>query len=170
MTRRADGVLGWLQAPWGWIESLSAATQDRLVGFGLALPSGLVLAIARMLTPDPAGMGTHRQLGLGGCAILTTTGVPCPMCGMTTTFSHLAHLEPAQAAATQPFGLVLFACTVAAFSIGVADLIRPRGRWRRALAWIDRHESAVAGSLLLGLVLGWAYKIIVVLDFLSKAG
>jgi len=170
VTRRADGVVAQLLAPWRWLESLTAATQDRLVGLALVVPSGVVLTIARLLTPDPGGMGTHRQLGLGGCAMLTTTGVPCPMCGMTTTFSHLAHLEPLQAALTQPFGLVLFACTVAGFSVGLADLIRPRGRWRRALSWVDRHEAAVAGSLLLGLVLGWAYKIVVVVDFLSKAG
>ncbi|RME21977.1 MAG: DUF2752 domain-containing protein [Deltaproteobacteria bacterium] len=149
---------------------MSPRLQDRLVGLGLALPAAAVLSVARILTPDPAGLGTHRQLGLGGCAMLTTTGIPCPMCGMTTTFSHLAHLEPIQAVLTQPFGVVLFAGTVGAFAVGMADLVLPRGRWRRVLAWVDRHELAVAGSLLLGLVLGWAYKIAVTAEILSGVG
>ncbi len=166
MSRLVEGVL----APVRWFEALTTRTQDRLVGLALSLPSGIVLAIAGLLTPDPSGLGTHRQLGLGGCAMLTGTGVPCPMCGMTTTFTHLAHLQPVQGALNQPFGVVLFACTVAAFAVGLSDLAVPRGRWRRALGLVDRHEGKIAGGLLLGLVLGWLYKIAVVREILSGLG
>ncbi|MCB9777489.1 MAG: DUF2752 domain-containing protein [Alphaproteobacteria bacterium] len=155
-------------APLRWFEGLSPTLQDRLVGLGLALPSGVVLAIARSLTPDPAGMGTHRQLGLGGCAFLTATGVPCPMCGMTTTFTHMAHLSPLTALGTQPFGVVLFLCTVGAFALGGADLLLPAGRWRRVVSWVDRREGWIAGLLLLGLILGWAYKIALQPEILSR--
>ena len=46
-----------------------------------------VLATAAWLEPDPAGYGTHRQLGVSACGMMATTGVPCPTCGMTTAFS-----------------------------------------------------------------------------------
>jgi hypothetical protein len=162
-----DRVVAALVAPVRWFEALAPAVQDRMVGLTLALPSGLVLGIARWLQPDPSGMGTHQQLGLGGCAMLTGTGVPCPMCGMTTTFSHLAHLQPIQALFNQPFGVVLFLGTVVAFSVGLSDLAQPRGRWRRALAWIDQREGWIAGGLMAGLVLGWAYKVAMATGFLS---
>lgn len=149
-----------LLAPVRWFEGLAAATQDRLIGLGMALPTGVLLVVARSLDPDPAGMGTHKQLGLGGCAMLTGTGVPCPMCGMTTTFAHLADLHLVEGTLNQPFGLVLFLGTVFSFALGTSDLLMPRGRWRKVLAVVDRHEALVAGGLLVGLVAGWAYKIV----------
>lgn len=132
---------------------------DRLIGAVLFLPSATVLGIALALNPDPAGFGTHRQLGLGGCALLTLTGVPCPMCGMTTTFSHLAHGHLVAGFLNQPFGLVLFTGTVAAALIGASDLFAARGAWRVALRWLERREAWVAGTLLIGLASGWLYKV-----------
>lgn len=154
----ADDPSGVFARPVRWFQALGAAVQDRLVGLALALPSGAVLGTALWLSPDPAGVGTHRQLGLGGCTILTNFGVPCPMCGMTTTFTHLAHLEVVPGVLNQPFGLVLFSATVAAFAIGLSDLVLPRQRWRRVLAVVDRHEGKIAAGLLLGMFGGWAWK------------
>lgn len=148
-----------LHAPLRRFESLPVSLQDRLVGLLLSAPTGVVLAVARSLSPDPRGLGTHRQLGLGGCSMLTTTGVPCPMCGMTTSFAHMAHLGLVQALKTQPFGVVLFSATLGVFLIGAADLLLPRGRWRTALRWVEAREGWIAASLMLGLVLGWVYKI-----------
>jgi len=34
-------------------------------------------------------METHRQLGLPACTFKVVTGVPCPSCGMTTSFALL---------------------------------------------------------------------------------
>ncbi|MCK6502347.1 DUF2752 domain-containing protein [Myxococcota bacterium] len=160
-------VVAALVAPVRWFEGLAPTLQDRLVGASLALPSGTVLAVARWLSPDPSGMGTHRQLGLGGCAMLTGTGVPCPMCGMTTTFSHMAHLQPVQALFNQPFGVALFLATALAFALGTSDLVQPRGRWRQAWTWVDQREGWIAGGLMLGLILGWAYKVGTATHFLS---
>lgn len=58
-----------------------------LVVTGLALVSGLI--VARALTPDPSGMGTHSQLGFSPCSFMQRIGIPCPACGMTTSWSHL---------------------------------------------------------------------------------
>jgi uncharacterized protein DUF2752 len=40
---------------------------------------------------EPLRLGTHQQLGLPECNFKTLVGVPCPSCGMTTSFSLLLH-------------------------------------------------------------------------------
>jgi hypothetical protein len=77
---------------------------------------------------------------------------------MTTTFTHLAHLQVVDGVLNQPFGLVLFTSTVVAFALGVSDLVLPRARWRRVLAVVDRHEGWIAAGLLVGMFGGWAWK------------
>lgn len=42
---------------------------------------------------EPRRMGTHMQLGLPDCNFKVLTGVPCPSCGMTTSFSFLLHAD-----------------------------------------------------------------------------
>ncbi|MBL8677683.1 MAG: DUF2752 domain-containing protein [Myxococcales bacterium] len=58
-----------------------------LLGAGAATVVGLSL----WLTPNPSGFGTHRQLGLPPCEFGAMTGIPCPGCGLTTSFAHTAH-------------------------------------------------------------------------------
>ena len=134
------------------------AVQDRVIGATLAVPAAVVLGTALWLEPDPSGVGTHQQLGLGGCTVLTTFGVPCPMCGMTTTFTHLAHLHVVDGVVNQPFGVVLFGLTVLGLLTGAADLVRPAGRWRRLIAVVDQNEGTIASVILLGMFGGWAWK------------
>lgn len=141
--------------------ALSAALRDRLVSLALGVPSWSVLGIAIWLHPEPAGLGTHRQLGLGQCTLLGLTGWPCPMCGMTTSFAHMAELQPLGALGAQPFGVVLFLLTALTALLALAELARPSGRWMRALAWIEERELSIAIALLVGLASGWLYKILV---------
>lgn len=49
------------------------------------------LIVARLLSPSTIGIGTHTQLGLPACGFLQLFHVPCPACGLTTSFAHLAH-------------------------------------------------------------------------------
>jgi len=68
----------------------------RGVLLGLALGLVLVFGIAIWLDPydgdgRPLTMETHRQLGLPPCTFYEKTGVPCPSCGMTTSFALLMH-------------------------------------------------------------------------------
>ncbi len=135
---------------------------DRLVSL-LLLPSGTVLTVALLLEPDPAGVGTHRQLGLGGCTMLQLTGWPCPMCGMTTTFSLAAHGRLVEALLCQPYGVVLFGLTLATALVALVELVRPTGRWRRFWDWLGLKEGWIAAALVAGLILGWVYKLLITL-------
>jgi hypothetical protein len=73
-----------------------------------------VLALSRWLTPDPSGMGTHTQLGLPPCGFLVLTSIPCPTCGLTTSFAHMARLQITDALHAHPLGPLLFALTAIA--------------------------------------------------------
>jgi len=67
-----------------------------------------LLLLGRWLTPSKSGQGTHQQLGLPPCPFLALTGIPCPSCGMTTSFSHAAHLQLVESFVVHPFGLLFF--------------------------------------------------------------
>jgi hypothetical protein len=58
-----------------------------LLGAGCAS----VVSLSAWLQPSANGYGTHRQLGLPPCEFGSMTGIPCPGCGLTTSFAHMAH-------------------------------------------------------------------------------
>lgn len=91
----------------------------RTTWFGTAASSAILLGIARALTPDPSGIGTHLQLGLPRCGFLWLTGLPCPACGLTTAFAHMARGEIAQAASANALGVLLFAIACSSIPLGV---------------------------------------------------
>ena len=138
---------------------LSVRAVSRLASVFVAAGCGGVLWLAWWLEPAAQGHGTHQQLGLNGCTVLTLTGWPCPMCGMTTTFSLMADLRIVEATWNQPFGVVLFLLTLATLSIAVAELIWPTDRWRRLWRWLAPWEMWAAALFMVGLGLGWAWKI-----------
>ncbi len=66
--------------------------------------------VATRLQPDPSGLGTHQQLGLPPCTAREVFGVPCPSCGMTTSFAHFVRGQFLQSAQTNAAGLLLAIC------------------------------------------------------------
>ena len=137
-----------------------ATTISRLVSVPVVLGAGAVLALALYLDPSPLGHSTHTQLGLNTCTFLALTGQPCPMCGMTTTFSLMAHLQPLQALVNQPFGVVLFSMTAFVFGTSAAEVILPRDRWRRLGRFLAPYEGTLATIFLIGMGVGWVYKMV----------
>jgi hypothetical protein len=118
-----------------------------------------VLAVARSLTPSEAGVGTHTQLGLEPCIMLSSMGIPCPMCGMTTTFSLMSHYRPVDAFLNQPFGVVLFLLTVLIAVYGLLEMMNPRRRWLKLYQWIANKDISVLVAFFLGFMGSWLYKI-----------
>jgi hypothetical protein len=66
-----------------------------------------VLILAHHLTPSPTGVETHLQMQFQRCEFLQRTGLPCPTCGMTTSFSHFAHGNWLASFYVQPMGFLL---------------------------------------------------------------
>ena len=111
------------------------------------------LALAGWLRPDQRGYGTHTQLTHGPCVFRWITGIPCPTCGMTTSFAHMARLQVRQALRVQPFAAVLFVAVAAVVPVGLVAVARGRGpRLRVPPAWV----LGVALALLIG---GWLWQV-----------
>lgn len=108
-----------LEQPW--------SIAERLGGFAIAAVLLGLLVIAGLLRPEPRGHGTHEQLGLPPCTFLTLFDMPCPSCGMTTSWSLLMHGQVAQAVRTN-FGGVLLAIVAALAGVGFL-LSAALGRW-----------------------------------------
>lgn len=60
------------------------------------------------------------------CPLRRMTGVPCPFCGMTTSFSHLAGGRFWESFVASPLGPVLFIGTVIAVVVLVGALLKRR--------------------------------------------
>ena len=131
---------------------------ERALALALVLACGAVLVIGWWLEPDASGVGTHQQLGLGRCSVLGSTGWPCPMCGMTTTFALALDGHLIAALRNQPFGVFLLTCTAGGFIVALLELLKPTSRLSLCWAWVERHDSFIAVVLLMGLVFGWLYK------------
>ena len=69
----------------------------RAVLLCLTVPWIIVFIVAVRIYPyedgQPMTMGSHQQLGLPECNFKTFTQIPCPSCGMTTSFSLLMHAD-----------------------------------------------------------------------------
>ncbi len=70
----------------------------RLILLILTVPWLLVFFVAIMLDPyekdgQALKLGTHQQLGLPECNFKMLAGVPCPSCGMTTSFTLLMRAD-----------------------------------------------------------------------------
>jgi hypothetical protein len=132
--------------------------QDRLGYLIFVLVSVSLLAIARLLRPSSRGVGTHEQLGLPPCLFLHLTGIPCPNCGLTTSFAYAARFEFFSSLITQPFGLIAFFLTIFAIPLSIF-LSRRRISWSELMhARIVKRLTYVAIAFY---VLSWFYKIIV---------
>ncbi len=130
--------------------------QDQAQYLSLLVFASAALIIARLLSPSPHGVGTHEQLGLPPCFFLTLTSLPCPSCGLTTSFAHAARLHFYEALLAQPFGLLAFFLTILLIPL-TCYLIYRRVPWQRLLQ--ARTTDWVMHTLLALYLLGWGYKL-----------
>ncbi|HRA89660.1 MAG TPA: DUF2752 domain-containing protein [Planctomycetaceae bacterium] len=86
--------------------------KDRLLAGLVGAGIFVVFGIAVWLTPDPRGFGTHQQLGMPPCTFRTLTGVNCPHCGLTTSFSWFVRGQFRQSMHANPAGLILAVVSV----------------------------------------------------------
>jgi hypothetical protein len=133
----------------------STSIRNRTIAFAVLMGCSALFATAATLTPSPTGYGTHQQLGSPPCLMPLLMGLPCPTCGMTTSFAYAARGHLMKAFHAQPAGLAI-ALTLACFL-----LISVRVLWTGDIAFLQFRPKPIRTALLVGGVLlaGWAYKI-----------
>ena len=128
----------------------------RIGAAGAALACLAPLVFAAMLSPDPAGHGTHQQFGWPACGMLMATGRPCPTCGMTTSWAHAAHGQWVMAFVTQPGGLMLCLLAAAGFWVALHTAVFGSRALDLALNLLQPKPLLLLAALLLG---SWVYKL-----------
>jgi hypothetical protein len=131
----------------------------RLVALGIATGCLTLLLLAASLTPNASGMGTHTGLTflkLRPCNFLYTSGIPCPSCGMTTSFSYFVRGNVLASFYLQPMGFVLAALCAVGFWVGGYEAVtgRPAHRIFRQIPY-NYWLIPLLGFALLA----WAWKI-----------
>jgi hypothetical protein len=139
-----------------WIRALLVAVLVGLAG---------VFAVAYWLNPYEADgtarrIATHQQLGLPPCTFVDVTGIPCPACGMTTSFALFVRADVANSLRANWVGTLLAGFCALVVPWAALSIVRGRPLWVRSL------EKAFLGVLagLLGLMLlRWAVVVALVL-------
>lgn len=134
-----------------------ASGAARVGALALAIGAAVVLAIASSLDPSPKGHATHLALGLPPCGWVVSFGRPCPTCGMTTAFAHVADGQFLTAFITQPFGAVL-ACVTGIAGWGALHVAATGSMLGPAAGRL--FSRRVVWSLVAFFVASWIYKIV----------
>lgn len=121
--------------------------------------AGIILTAMR-LSPSASGMGTHQAMGLMPCNMLVTLGIPCPSCGMTTSFAWFYRGNFLASLYVQPAGFVLAYLTFAVAFFAVYEVCTGRPV-HRLLRLVPLRMAVIVGGVIVGS--GWVWKIAIYL-------
>lgn len=130
----------------------------RWVALLIALACLTPFSLAVGLSPSPAGVGTHHRLGLNPCQLLQRTGLPCPSCGMTTSFAWFVRGNVFASFYVQPMGFVIAAG--AAMTFWGALYVACSGKPAYVLLSFIPLRYTLLPLLLFG-VAAWGWKILI---------
>ncbi len=116
-----------------------------------------VVVLSRVLVPDPSGCGTHTRLLMLPCIFRAVTGIPCPLCGMTTAFAQASRGNLPAAFEANPLGPAAFAGVVVTVVLLGLSLLPGMVAVRRIVEAVQGIEFA--RWVLLFLILGWLIHI-----------
>lgn len=140
-----------------WPEDGSLAPWVRGTLAGMALGLVAVFAVAFWLNPyqpdgSPRTLATHQQLGLPPCTFVIATGVPCPACGMTTSFALLVRGDVASSLRANWVGTLLASFCLVFIPWAVLTIVRGRPVLVRSL---EKAFIGVLVSLLVLMIARW---------------
>jgi hypothetical protein len=142
------------------VRAENRALSVRLAHAFIAVGLAAALLLSLWLKPDPRGLGTHEQLLLLPCNFYRLTELPCPFCGMTTAFTHMARAELREALIAQPLGALAFVVCVLLLPVAIWAAVRGENAVAAAmrLPWgrLSWAMLALAGA-------AWLFKIAVTL-------
>jgi len=136
------------------------ALMSRLVHLAIALGLAAALLFSFWLTPDPRGVGTHEQLMLLPCNFYSLTKLPCPFCGMTTAFTHMARGQVREALLAQPVGALGFLLCVIFLPISFGAAVFGKDAVATAMRLPWQKLSRIIVAMLAG---AWILKIVLTL-------
>ena len=149
------------------VQPVQHPVAGRLWGVGLAAGALALLAVAGWLRPEPGQAGTHCQLGLPPCGFYTMTGLPCPTCGMTTSFAYAVRGQALKSMHAQAGGFVLAMGTAATAVLGLMTAITGR---RVCINWFRVSPTGLIWVVALGFLAAWGLKTVLVLHHNGQAG
>ncbi len=121
-----------------------------------AFTLAVLLTIASNLEPASQGFGTHQQLGFGECSFIVLWKIACPMCGMTTSWSHLMNGHLFQA----------FDASLGGTLLGLTSMIAvPVCLWRSTVGfstsenWLSRFTLLWLCLVIFVIALQWSWRL-----------
>lgn len=132
---------------------------------GIAAGLVVVFAVAAWLDPyDATGraltMETHRQLGMPPCTFYTLTGgLPCPSCGMTTSFALLVRGDVWNSMRANAVGTLLAAFCLALVPWSLACAVYGRTYFIQSF---ERALTKLVLAFLTLLLVRWAAVVLVI--------
>ncbi len=126
-----------------------------LVGIGLGLTA--LFVVAAWLNPYYADgsarrMETHRELGLPECTFKRITHLPCPSCGMTTSFALTIRGDLVNGVQANSVGVLLALFLLAVIPWCVASAVCERPLFVRS---VERTLMVIVFSLMGLMLLRW---------------
>jgi hypothetical protein len=140
------------------LEPVPVPWWGRLLAILISSACLFLLVTATRLTPSPSGMGTHTQLGLDQCQFALRTGVPCPSCGMTTSFAWFARANFPASFYVQPMGALLALAATMTFWAAFYVALSGRSVYRLIMLGPTRYYVPLFMALAIA---AWAWKIFI---------
>jgi hypothetical protein len=132
----------------------------------IAVGLSAIFAIALWLNPydeegNPRRMETHRQMGLPPCTFYSNTGLPCPSCGMTTSFALLMHGDVLNSLRANSVGTLLALLWLALIPWSLASAVKKRIVLVRS---VERTVMILVIGFLALMIVRWVVLLILTLS------
>ena len=148
---------------------MSRWVRGTLVGIALGLTA--LFAVAAVINPyrsdgSARRMETHRQLGLPECTFKQVTGLPCPSCGMTTSFALTIRGDLSDAVRANSVGVMLALTLLAAIPWCIVSVLCGRTLFVQSA---ERALMVIVIGLLSLMLVRWAIVVGLKVWFKSDA-